>query len=441
MILAKTLLSILISDVVFLSYLLSLKHLLHLKFSNNLMYILSVGSVIIILLVILLYFYINKFLAYDIKRMEQKEIINISRIINFLPFLFSLLFILMIFAVGAYEFRLTKDINQFIKITSAALPLSFLTYYLTKFPLYEFKIKGFGLFENKDFKSILFKFSIVLIIHSLYISAISILPLILKSFLTSILFTYITVFSFLLFSFLFLIDIILRTRYILNTLRGGELETKIPILSNDELDLISVYVDGYIERNESKINFPYVFLGNKKIYLNYGKGNYGCIWVKIGDTKSMFDKLSEKILEEIQEIYSKIESISIKNNGLIYKFDGTECFIILGLDQKDWSESLISIVQSLNKLIYEEIYDKISTFKVGISSGGIFVGWVNGVKGNEFYFFGEALTESSIIGKYPKEEGFFISGEIKDLFEKTKFVDKVKVKDLEKIVEIYKLLI
>ncbi|MEN2998006.1 MAG: hypothetical protein ABDH28_03095 [Brevinematia bacterium] len=441
MIFAKLLLSILLTVTSFVSYLYLLRVLAGLKFSSTINIIILATVGIFLLLLIIVSIYISRIRRYDISRLDTKDIESISRFLNFVPFFFVIVSILFVFSVSAYEYRVSKDLAKFLTLVSFCLPVIFISYYSVKAVIYDIRGLGFNVFRRSRFISIFLSFMLVVFLNV----AIGI-PLIVYSTLyakqSQLFVIYVVVLSFLLSLVLFMWSLALRVRHVINVLKAPEVfEKYVPVFSNDELGLFSVYLDTFIQRQKETSGFPEVYVGDSKVRVELGKQFCGCVWVRLFDIQGMFFEFSEKIMDDIQLVFSRIESKVIETRGYIARFDGTEMIIVWGLDGKDWVENLRSFLFSIYTLYRDNLLESIRTFKVGVAGGRVFVGSVEGINGNTPYFFGESIVESLVVGKYPRGEGIFVSGDFKDVFGKTEFVDRVKVKDINKIVEIYRLLI
>ena len=441
MIFAKLFLSIISVITLFASYLYFLKlfNVFKFSFASNLIVIVSILVFLLLFLVVSLY--LKKIRKYDVTRLDYKDIESISRLLSFIPWLFVFVSVLFVFSISAYEYRVSKSLSKFFSILVFLLPLSYISYYVTKIPIYEVKFSGFGVFRRNRFISIFTVFVFLVFVHVVF----GLVLILFSSFYfkkIQLLILYVVVFSFIVSIFMFLWDLVVKIKYIIRVLRAPEVFDKfVPILSNDELGLISMYLGSFLESSRGFVEFPEVYIGGDKVRLELGKQFCGCVWLKLFNAESVALKLSEKVLSDVQSVFSKIESRVIETQGYIAKFDGSEMFIIWGINGSDWVENLKNFVFSISSLYKSGILDNIDSFKLGVSSGRIFVGKVESANGYLPYFFGEVMLESYVVGKYPGSDGVFLSGNVKDVFTNYEFVDKVKVKELNKIVEIYKLLI
>lgn len=441
MILAKLLLSVLLVIVSFVSYLYGLKLFGIFKFSFGVNIIVIIAILLTLSILAVLGVYISKIRKYDISRLDSKEVESISRFLSFVPFFFVIVSVLFVFSVSAYEYRIHKNLSNFVNIIIFSLPMGVMSYYLTKIPLYEIRFWGFGVFNRNRFVSVFYSFIFLLFLHSI----VGLVGVVVSSFYAKkslMVVVYVISFSFVFSVIIFMWNLVSRIRYVLNILKAPDVfKDTIPVLSNDEIGLFSVYLDAFSEKYYGGIGFPEVYVGDRKVRIELGKQFCGCVWIKLFDIRYAFSEFSEKIMDEIQITFSRIESKAIETRGYVAKFDGIEMIILWGLDGADWIENLVSFVNSILSIYRENILDSISTFKMGVAGGRVFVGKVESINGNLPYFFGECIVESYVVGKYPKGDGIYVSGDIRDVFSNSKFVDKVKVKELEKIVEIYKLLI
>ncbi|MFN4245429.1 MAG: hypothetical protein ACK4F9_04695 [Brevinematia bacterium] len=441
MIFAKLFLSVIFIIVSFVSYLYILKLFDFFKFSLAFNLIVIVSILFFLMLFLVIAFYIKKIKKYDVSRLDTKDIDGISKFLSFIPWCFVMLSVLFVFSVSAYEYRVSKDLHKFVSLFVFALPLSYISYYLTKIPLYEIKFLGFGTFRRDRFIGIFVSFVLLVFIHVV----LGLGFIVFSAFYSrKLLFLvgYVVAFSLLVSIFIFLWDLVLRIKYIIRILRAPEVFDKfIPVLSNDELGLILVYLDSFLESKKGYMEFPEVFIGDNKVRLELGKQFCGCVWIKLFGVDSVSLKFSEKVLDDIQVTFSRIESKVLETQGYVAKFDGNEMFIIWGVNGVDWVENLRRFVLSVLSLYRNGVLDGVDLFKMGISSGRVFVGKVESINGYLPYFFGEAMIEAYVVGKYPKGDGIFLSSDVKDMFKNYEFVDKVRVKELDKIVEIYRLLI
>lgn len=439
MIFAKLLLSILSIVVSFASYLHLLRVILPIKLSPGVNIIVLSVAVVLLLLFIIVSVYIHRIRRYNISRLDSREVESISRLISFIPFFFVIVSVLSVFGVSAYEYRVSKNWAKFLSIVVFALPLGVLSYYFVKIPLYELRFLGFFSFRRSKFVSIFYSFVFLVFLHAIACAGFIWVSMEHPKHY-QVLLAYVLASSFIVSITLFVWNLVLRMRYVVNVLKAPESKF-VPVFSNDEVGLISVYVSTFVESKVETSEFPEVYIGDTKVRIELGKQFCGCVWIKLFDAQKMFSELSEKVIDEVQTTYSKVESKVIETKGFVAKFDGTEMFVIWGLDGTDWVESLRSFIYSISALYRENVLESINVFKVGIAGGRVFVGRVDSINGNLPYFFGEAMIESYVVGKYPKGDGIFVSGELKDVFGRSEFVDRVKVKELDKIVEIHRLLI
>lgn len=440
MIFAKIFLSILVIVLSFVLYLYGLKLFFDFKFSLVIGGIVLGGFVVYLILLLVLILYLRKLKEYDISRLDFEEVKGISRVLSVVPLFFSIVSVLFVFAISAYEYRVSKSLLKFFNVIIFSLPISFLSYYLIKMSLYEIRFRGFGYFR-KGVLGIFGSFTLLLVFYVI-VSLVLI-------FLSTIYFKgaknlviYLVISSFVLSVSLFVWDLVLRIKYLISVLKAPEFFDRfVPVFSNDELGLVSVYLDSFIEKRKDRSDFPEVYVGNTKIRVDLGKQFCGTVWIKLFEVSSVFSDFSEKVLDDIQLVFSRIESKVIENKGYIARFDGVEMVVVFGLDGSEWVDNLRSFVYQLGEMYRNNLLENINTFKVGVASGRVFVGFVESINGNLSYFFGEAILESYIVGKYPKKEGIFVSGELKNIFGESEFVDKVRVKEIDKIVEIYYLFI
>ncbi|MCX8028465.1 MAG: hypothetical protein N2712_00520 [Brevinematales bacterium] len=441
MIFAKIFLSIIVIITTIASYLYILKITLGFKFSLTITVIILAGLLLLLSLFIVVSLYIRRIRKYDVSRLDNRDIRSISRFLSFIPLFFVLASIIIVLAVSVYEYRETKSLSKLLNIISFSIPISFISYYLLKIPIYELKFNGFYSFNRKSISSIFSYFILLMFINVILgVGLIFISLTYAKQSLQVII--YVSVFSFITSLILFMANLVVKLRYIIKILKVPELFDKfIPTLSNDEIGLISFYLESIVNECKQTSSFPQIYLGDNKINIELGKQFCGCLWMKLFDTSKIFSEFSEKIIDDIQSIFSKIEAKAIENRGHIARFEGTEMYIVWGLDGGEWFDNLRSFVNFLSSTYKYNELDRINIFKVGISSGRIFVGKTDSIYGSLPYFFGEAMIESYIVGKYPEGDGIFISGDIKDIFENTEFVKEIKVKETGKIVEIYRLFI
>lgn len=441
MIFAKFFLSVLTIIVSILSYLYILKTLISFKFPLMVNIILVGGAILLLVLFSIVSLYIRRIRKYDISRLDVNDVQSISRFLSFVPIFFTILSVLIVLSISAYEYRTSRNITNFFNVIVFSLPIAFISYYLVKISLLELRLSGFFSFSQRNSTSILLSFLFMMMIN-VFIGlgfVITSLLYIKKSLMVVI---YVVAFSFITSLILFIWNLVLRLRYIIKVLKVPEMfESHVPVLSNDEIGLISVYLDGILSKSRQSYNFPRIYLGDRKIDVELGKHFCGCVWLKLFDVPSLFSEFSEKVIDEIQVTFARIEAKVIESRGYIARFDGTEMYIVWGLDGTDWGENLKQFVSFIYSAYKQNVFDNINVLKVGIASGRVFVGRIESIYGNLPYIFGEGIIESYVVGKYVKGDGFFVSGEIKDLFGNSTYIDKVRVKELNKIVEIYRLFI
>lgn len=440
MIFGKVFLSILFIVISFVLYLYGLKLFFGFKFSLMIGGIILGGFVSFLVLFVVLTLYLRKIRRYDVSRLDSEEIKRISNFISVIPLFFSIVSVVFVFAVAAYEYRVSKSLLKFFNVVIFSVPISFISYYLVKMSLYELRLEGFGYFR-RGIVGILGSFTFLIWFYVLV--GLILVSLSSMYFVSSkLLVIYLILSSFVISVFLFVWDLVLRIRYIVNILKAPEFFDKfIPVFSNDEIGLVSVYLDGFIEKKRGRVEFPEIYVGNARVRVELGKQFCGSVWIKLFDMKNLFSEFSEKVFDDILLAFSRIEAKVVENRGYVAKFDGTEMTIVFGLNGGDWGEDLKSFVYQLREMYRNNLLENINTFKVGVSSGRVFVGFVESINGNLPYFFGEAILESYIVGRYPKGEGIFVSGEIREFFGDCEFVEKVRIKEIEKIVEIYRLFI
>lgn len=440
MIFAKIFLSILVVILSFVLYLYGLKMFFNFNFSLAIGGIILGAFVVFFTLLLVLVLYLRRLKEYDVSRLDSDEVKKISKFISVVPIFFSMVSLLFVFAVAAYEYRISKSLVKFFNVVIFSLPISFLTYYLIKMSLYEIRFKGFSYFKRGVF-GIFGNFTLLLVLYVI----ISLIVLFLSSFYfrtSKPLVIFLLISSFVLSISLFVWDLVLRIKYIITILKAPEFFDKfIPVFSNDEIGIISTYLDSFVQRKGNTRDFPEVYIGNTKIRVDLGKQFCGTVWIRLFDINNAFLEFSEKVIDDVQLAFSKIESKVIENRGFVAKFDGIEMIVIFGLDGSDWVDNLKSFIFELGSMYRNNVLDNISTFKVGVSAGRVFVGFVESINGNLPYFFGEAILESYIVGRYPKGEGIFVSGDLKEMFGVSEFVDKVRIREITKIVEIYRLFI
>lgn len=441
MIFAKFFLSVLSIIVLIFSYLYILRILTAYKFPLMVNVILVSGAILLLALFSIVSIYIRRIRKYDVSRLDASDVQSISRFLSFVPIFFAILSVLIVVSISAYEYRTTRNITNFFNVIVFSVPIAFISYYLVKASLLETRLSGFFSFNRRNSVSILLSFLIVMLLNVLIgLSFVLISVSYIKKSLMIV--VYVVVFSFITSLILFVWSLVLRLRYVIKILKVPEMfERYVPVLSNDEIGLISVYLDSILSERKQSHNFPRIYLGDKRVDIELGKHFCGCVWLKFFDIPSLFSEFSEKVMDDIQIAFARIESKVIESKGYIARFDGTEMYIVWGLDGTDWGDNLKQFVNFLYSAYKQNIFDNISVLKVGIASGRVFVGKTESIHGNLPYVFGEGIIESYVVGKYVKGDGFFASGEIKDLFGNYTYIDKVRVKELNKIVEIYRLFI
>jgi len=406
------------------------------KFSG----IIILGFIILIsVLALILFFYIKRILGYDTKRLEQIDILSISRTINLIPILTAILFLLFILSVSAYDFRISKNISTSVLIFLYVLPGTFISYYSSKSVVYEVRLKGFYT-VRKRFPSITFTFVLISIIYLIALLGIYILNERFRLFLKYQYLPYIFVLiSYLISIFIFVFDISRTAKYILRVLKVPEVfEGNVPIIANNEFGLISVYVDKLLAQYSLNIpEFPIVNIGDKKVRVNLGKNFYGIGWIKLYELKKLSDELSEVLIDKLQKCFTVLENIISSSGGYIFFFNGIEAGILWGLDGRDLYESINAFLKELKNIYKSESFETITVAKVGITVGTVFIGQVEGTNGVVPYFFGEGILESQVLSKYPKNEGIFFSGKLKN-FLTGQYIGEVKLKETEETIEIYK---
>ncbi len=401
--------------------------------------IILVFIVLTSLLSLLLFFYTKRILGYDIKRLEQSDILSISRTINLIPVLTIIIFSLFILSVSAYNFKISKNISVSALISLYVLPGLFIAYYSSKSIVYEVRFKGFYITRKRFYSTILI-FVLISILHLVVLLGIYALNEKFKLFLKYQYLPYFFVLiSYLISISLFVFDISRIAKYALRVLKVPEVfEGNVPIIANNEFGLISVYVDKLLAQYSLNIpEFPIVNINNRKVRVNLGKNFYGIGWIKLFELKKLSDELSEFVIDKLQKCFTVLENLISSSGGYIFFFNGIEAGILWGLDGKDPYESIKTFLKELESIYKSESFETITVAKVGITVGTVFIGQVEGINGVVPYFFGEGILESQVLSKYPKNEGIFFSGKLKN-FLVGQYIGEVKLKETGETIEIYK---
>jgi hypothetical protein len=401
--------------------------------------IVLVFLILVSILSVVLFFYTKRIFRYDTRRFEQGDILSISKVVSIVPIVTLILFVLFVLSVGLYEFKVSKDLGRFIIVLLYSLPSSFIAYYTSKGIVYEARFRGYYT-PSKNFYSIV---SILLFISILYIAVFFGIYVINEklNLLTKYrLFPYIFVsVSYLITIFLFIFDISRTAKYTIQFLKVPEVfEGNIPIITNNEFGLISVYIDKLLAKYSLNIpEFPIVNIGDKKVRVNMGRNFYGIGWVKLFEVSKLTTELSEVVVDKLQKYFTVLENIVSQSGGYIFFFNGVESGIIWGLDGGDPYESIISFVKDVENILRTESLESITFSKIGVTVGSVFIGQVEGLNGVNPYFFGEGILESQVLSKYPKNEGIFFSGKIKNLLI-GQYIGEVKLKETGELIEIYR---
>ena len=249
--------------------------------------------------------------------------------------------------------------------------------------------------------------------------------------------------------------------HVLQELQNGNLDSFVPILSQDEFALLAQQTNKMIEqlREKQKVssvlerivspNIMQKLLGGDANTLKMGQDyEVAILFCDLRRFTTFVEKTSpEVVIRFLNAFFAKISDLITAHNGLINKFMGDAILAVFGIDGKD-DAALNAIKAAMHIISHTKTInlgdDKVFDIGVGIHMGRAVAGTIGSADRYEYTFIGDVVNTASRLDGLSKRLGYriIISDKVfklipEELSEKFMDLGQQRVRGKEDTVHIY----